>query len=181
LCAILAAVPAGEYVAKLSLDLTPLFGPIGCEKSLTITPPPPEAVERRLADLEDQDPVVRRAAVQELPYFSKDGKRVGEALGRCLLDEDGIVRRLALASLQGWPDVAAARCGEVLGILEDGTGRAPGERTNAALLASRTAPVSDRARSAFDKALREATPREKPILESALEFYRKRAAQASGD
>jgi hypothetical protein len=173
-------VPAGEYEVVFLLDLSPLFADFEPSRTLGLVPPPPDAIDRRIEELASDDPEVRRKAVQDLPYFSRHRRRVGWALAACLADPDGVVRRLALASLQSYPDRAAAYADTILDILEDGGG-IRGERTNAALLASRTTPPSDRALAALERALEEGTEAEKPIFRSALEAYRERCARAKGD
>ena len=137
---------------------------------------PPDALERRIAELSDPDPAVRRVAVEDFKFFGVERAKVGAALAGCLKDRDGTVRRMALAQLQSFPDVAAEQVEVVLAIIADGTGRAPGERTNAALLASRTAPPGDRVMAAFEKALAEVSEAEKLIIRSAIDFYRTRCA-----
>ena len=124
---------------------------------------------------------MRRKAVQDLPYFSLHRKRVGWALAACLTDPDGVVRRLALASLQSHRERAADHVDTILHILEHQEGRISGERTNAALLLSRTAPPSDRALAALTQALKDGKEREKPIFQSALDAYRKRCAPEEED
>jgi HEAT repeat protein len=173
---VLAAVPRGEYEVRVALDLTPIFGKLLSEQTRLIEPPPADTFERRLADLASDDPVVRRAALSDLPYFGRQRKRVGPALVKCLDDPDGIMRRMALAMLQSFKVEAAAHADRVLDILEDRTGRVRGERTNAALLLSRTAPPSDRALAALTKAVEDATEWERTIFRSALDAYRKRCA-----
>ncbi len=175
----LAAVPSGEYEVRASLDLTPVFGKIETVEIRKIVPPPPDAFERRLAELASEDPTVRRAALSDLPFFGTRRKEVGPVLVSCLRDPDGILRRMALAMLQGFKDVAAAHAGTILGILESREGRVRGERTNAALLVSRTTPASDRARAALEQSVEDAEPWERSIFRSALDAYRTRTK--SGD
>lgn len=174
-------MPAGEYEVTFSVDLSPLFGDLVFTETIELTPPPPDAIDRRIEDLSSDDPELRRKAVQELPYFSFHRQRVGWALAACLTDPDGVVRRLALASLQSFPDRAADHADTILHILEEKSGRVSGERTNAALLVSRTTPPSDRALAALEKALGESTERERPIFQSALDSYRKRCEPVSED
>jgi hypothetical protein len=174
-------VPAGEYQVTFALDLSPLFGNFDLGGTVRLTPPPDDAIDQRIGALASGDPEVRREAVRDLPYFSRHRQRVGWALAACLTDPDGVVRRLALASLQSYPDRAAAHADTILHILEDGTGRVRGERTNAALLASRTVPPSARALAAFRKALAEGTEYEKRIFQSALAAYLERTEAEQED
>jgi len=166
---------------SFALDLSPLFGNLELTETVELSPPPPDAIDRRIEDLSSDDPEVRRSAVQDLPYFSLHRKRVGWALAACLTDPDGVVRRLALASLQSFPGRAAEHTDTILHILETAEGRIRGERTNAALLVSRTIPPSDRTLAALEQALREGSEAEKRIFQSALDAYLKRCASTSGD
>jgi HEAT repeat protein len=176
---VLAAVPSGEYEITVSIDLTPVFGKLELAQTRQIERPSADAFERRLKDLASEDPKVRRKAVAELPYFGAQRKRVGPAIVACLSDPDGIVRRMALATLQGFAKEAAEHADTILRILEDRNGRARGERTNAALLISRTTPPSDRALAALEGALKDAASEwDKKIFQSALDAYRKRCTPA---
>ena len=167
----LAAVPSGEYEIRATLDLTPVFGKIETIETRRIEPPPADAFERRLAELRSRDPLVRRKAISDLPYFGRQRKRVGPALIACLADPDGVVRRMILAILQGFRAEAAENAGTILGILESRSGRVRGERTNAALLVSRTTPPSARALAALEGALKDAEEWERTIFRSALDAY----------
>ena len=166
---------------SFALDLSPLFGDLELTETVELAPSPPDAIDRRIEDLSSDDPEVRIKAVQDLPYFNFHRKRVGWALAACLTDPDGVVRRMALASLQSFRDRAADHADTVLHILETAEGRIRGERTNAALLVSRTTPPSDRALAALEKGLREGSEAEKRIFQSALDAYVKRCEPADGD
>jgi HEAT repeat protein len=97
------AEPSGEYDLLCSVDLSPLYGKIEEKKSVAITQPPADILDRRLAELESEDVGVRSTAASDLAYFEGEGERVFPALLTCLDDPEEDVAQSALYSLYYYP------------------------------------------------------------------------------
>ena len=77
------AEPSGEYEVDLSVDLSAVYSNLTDRQTLTITQPPADILDRRLAEVKSEDVNTRRAAVSDLAFFAKDGDRVFPALVAC--------------------------------------------------------------------------------------------------
>jgi HEAT repeat protein len=98
------AEPSGEYQVRCSVDLSPAYGKIEGKKTVTITRPPEDILERRLEELASEDASVRRIAAMDLSFFPKNGKRVFPALLACLDEADESVRMNAIIAMNSFGD-----------------------------------------------------------------------------
>jgi len=101
------AEPSGEYSVNCSIDLSPLYGKIEERKSVAITQPPADILERRLAELDSKEANERIAAARDLAYFEGQGERAFPALLTCLEDPVESVATSALYSMNSYSDQIA--------------------------------------------------------------------------
>ena len=98
------AEPSGEYLVHCTLDLSPHFGKLETKNTITLTRPPKNILDLRLAELKSGDKEVRLSAATDLYYFTDHGDRVFPALISLLEDPDEDLRQEALYAMGGFPD-----------------------------------------------------------------------------
>lgn len=166
------AVPTGEYELTARIDLSPVFGVLEHRKILRIDTPPPDLLKRRLADLKSDDPKVCRAALRDLRYFPKDGKRIVPAIVKLLKRDLDKVKTNALYTLRSYPEMAARYCRVYLRIL---LSDAPAsERAAAGELLGRVAPKHQDIEKALVEGMEASRGYLKTQYERALREYRRR-------
>jgi hypothetical protein len=158
------AVPTGSYEVTARVDLTPLFGVVETTRTVELTRPPADVLDRRLAELSAEKEAVRRTAAYQLRYFPDDGERIVPALLTRLEDEESSVRLAALSVLGSFGDEAAEHVDRYLAILE--SGKTSYEKASAANLLGRVAPASE----TVERALRAAAASEDPTVERRAEY-----------
>jgi hypothetical protein len=84
------------------VDLAPLFAPVAGEATVRVEWPPPDILDRRLAELGSPDLPVRRRATEDLQYFTAEPGRVVPALVAVVRDPQ--TADLALRSLRSFPE-----------------------------------------------------------------------------
>jgi HEAT repeat protein len=161
------AEPSGEFETKCSIDLSPVYGTIEETKTVTITQPPADILDKRLAELESEDAGVRSMAASDLAFFEGEGERVFPALVTCLGDGSEGVRTSALYSLYSYPEQIAANHGVFLKMVRD-TELEGRFRERAAFYLGRFGPAGDRE---ILKVLEEALKSQKENPEGQFSMY----------
>lgn len=98
------AEPSGEYSVVCRVDLSHLFSKIEETKTLSITRPSPDILEKLLAKLASDDSLTRLEAATELGYFQKHGDRVFPALVESFKIDDDNLRQNLMYSMANYPD-----------------------------------------------------------------------------
>lgn|GEM_PF-2414117 len=175
------AEPSGGYDLLCAVDLSPLYGKIEEKHSIVITQPPADILDRRLAELESENPVVRSTAVRDLAYFEGQGPRVFPALAACLDDPSEAVATSAIYSLYYYPEQIKANPACFLKVLRNRE-KPQQVRNRAAYYLGRFAPKNAQIEKALKKAVEALEdPSSNGTLVYALKQYRDRMNEKSED
>jgi hypothetical protein len=174
------AVPTGSYDVTASVDLTPIFGIESTTAILDLVKPGREAFARRLEQLGDDDPEVRREAMIDLYNFREEREKVSAAAAKLLRDPDPQIRALAVGHLLRSPEIAKNHLEDLLWILEKSEGGHWNDRANAALFLSAVAPRSERVARALEAAATSEEENLALLAKTALDQYRRRHPPEEG-
>jgi hypothetical protein len=160
-----------------TLDLSPAYGKIEEKKTVSITRPSPDILDRRLEELKSKNAGTRRTAAMDLSYFPEEEKRVFPALVACLDDADEGVRMNVLNSMGSYGNQIKQHASVLIELLENGK-ELEYCRGRAAYLLGMHAPVSEE----VEKALTSAAEAMKggtyeQYVMNALDRYRRRAQE----
>ncbi len=173
------AEPSGEYQLDLSLDLSPIYGTIEDRQTVTVSQPPADILDRRLAECASDDAATRMFAVRDLAYFRENGDRVFPALARCLDDADGSVREAVVYSMGRFPEQIAQHSEAVMRALGDASMDAS-RRGYAAYLLSEHGPLTEQVSEALTAAAEAVGADEHDRFADALaRFNARREAEGS--
>lgn len=144
------AEPSGEYTVTCSVDLSPLFGKIVSEQTITITRPPNNILDQRLAELRSDDEQTSRTAAYDLAYFEDDGERVFPALRACFGKAEGSVKSAALSSMRTYTEQIAKHPDFFLEIVGNGK-LSESDRSSAARYLAWHAPIDARIQKTLEE------------------------------
>jgi len=166
------AVPTGDYDLIASVDLSPVFGVLTYEGTVSVRRPGADVLGQRLRELAGDDAKARRRALLDLRYFPDHGDRVVPALIGVLEGDDENLKYLALSVLGSYPKEVAGHLDLILGIAT-GKGK-DNERGGAAYLLARVAPKKEEYEKALAEGVESSEGYMKRRFESALKLYRRR-------
>ena len=174
------AVPSGEYILDSSVDLSPLFEKIAVKNTVRIDQPPPDILERRLAELESDDGDVRNEAAMDLAYFEGEAARVFPALLAHLEDPVQSVRVNALEAMGHYSEQLGKHSKVFLKLLGDEE-KELYMRSVVAEYLGRHAPLSEEVEKALEKAaISFVNESLGPFFVRARDSYRRRAKAEKG-
>jgi len=173
------AEPSGEYTVTCSVDLSPLFGKIVSEKKITITQPPADILEKRLAELRSDNEQTRISAAHDLAHFQKDAERVFPALQTCFGSADDPLKNAAFNSMGSYADQIAVHFEFFIKILGDSKHH-DSIRARTVMYLSGYGPIDPRIQTALDEA-KEALKASDlgPSLKYYIDHYASRSKEAS--
>jgi len=176
MCAVPVAVPTGRYDVTLSIDLSPIFGVVTAKKTLDITRPGPDALDKRITELASEDKQVRQTALFDLMYFPKDGEKIFAALLPLLDDPDSQFRGCVIQVMSRFAPQAVKHLDRFIEICLDPE-RDLQERGSAAWFLAQHAPAGEKVEKCLATLAETKDPKEKRWFEWSITTYRKRTAE----